>query len=321
MNPDASQAGRSCPLHYRYPAESFRTDPVAGFDDLEVLYVVGGLYGNALALQEVERLFARETGRKRMVFNGDFHWFDADPEWFARIQATVAKFDATRGNVETELATESADNEAGCGCAYPDWVDDDTVQRSNQILQSLRACVTTAQRTALAALPMWMCANVGGVRVGIVHGDATSLSGWAFARENLQTVAQRAALQSWFDAAQVSVFASSHTCAPVFAQVPGTGGTRWVLNNGAAGMPNLAGDTCGLLTRIAVKPFQGGELRFSAQHGELHLEAIAIAVDQTSWRTQFQQRWPPSSDAYVSYFGRITQGADCGLPHTIALEN
>lgn len=321
MNPDASSAGRSCPLHYRYPPESFRADPAPGFDDLEVLYVVGGLYGNEPALLEVIRLFSLEAGRKRLVFNGDFHWFDAEPEWFSRIQTGVLQFDATRGNVETELAEEDPASEAGCGCAYPDWVDDGTVQRSNKILQSLRVCVTKEQRAALGALPMWLRANVGGMRVGIVHGDATSLSGWGFARENLQTPEQRASLQRWFDAAELDGFASSHTCAPVFAQVPDTEGARWVLNNGAAGMPNLQGDACGLLTRIAVKPFQGKALRFAAQRGAVYLEAIAISVDPSPWLSQFQQRWPHGSDAHASYYDRITQGNHCGLPSTIALEN
>ncbi|MBC7918565.1 MAG: hypothetical protein H7Y28_12230 [Rhodoferax sp.] len=321
MNLDASNAGRSCPLHYRYPPESFRTDPAPGFDDLEVLYVVGGLYGNEPALLEVVRLFALETGRKRLVFNGDFHWFDAEPEWFSRIQTGVLQFDATRGNVETELADEDSGSEVGCGCAYPDWVDDDTVQRSNRILQSLRTCVTNGQRAALAALPMWLRANVGGMRIGIVHGDATSLSGWGFARENLQTAEQRTSLQNWFDAAQLDGFASSHTCAPVFAQIPDKLGARWVLNNGAAGMPNLQGDSCGLLTRIAVQPFQGEALRFAAQCGAVQLEAIAISLDPSSWISQFQQRWSHGSDAHASYYERITQGDHCELPCTIALEN
>jgi len=162
---------------------------------------------------------------------------------------------------------------------------------------------------------------VGDLRVGIVHGDATSLSGWAFARENLQTEAQRAALQPWFDDAEVDVFASSHTCAPIFSSVPGGKGRRWVLNNGAAGMPNLQGDAAGLFTRIAVKPFKGPELRHSVQWGRVHMEAIAITVEQDAWLTQFQQHWPSGSDAHTSYFDRITLGSHCALPSTIALEN
>jgi hypothetical protein len=42
-----------------------------------------------------------------------------------------------RGNVETELS-DPVDG-AGCGCAYPDWVDEGTVARSNRIIERLRA--------------------------------------------------------------------------------------------------------------------------------------------------------------------------------------
>ena len=70
----------------------------------EVLYVVGGLYGNEQALQRVIDLFEHERGDKRLVFNGDFHWFDIDAQAFAQIQRGVLSFEATRGNVETELA-------------------------------------------------------------------------------------------------------------------------------------------------------------------------------------------------------------------------
>src|SRR5688500_7447319 len=103
---DDTTPGRSCPLHYRYAPEVFATAPT--LQNLDVLYVVGGLYGNALALDRVLELFAAEHGRKQLVFNGDFHWFDADPEVFARVQRGVLAHTAIRGNVETELASDDA---------------------------------------------------------------------------------------------------------------------------------------------------------------------------------------------------------------------
>jgi len=77
--------GRSFPLHYRYRPEDFAVPAPAHQQALEVLYVVGGLYGNDLALARVLELFEAERGRKRLVFNGDFHWFDADQATFARV--------------------------------------------------------------------------------------------------------------------------------------------------------------------------------------------------------------------------------------------
>ena len=306
--------GRSCPLHYRYAPAAFAHDATEDWSGLDVLYVVGGLYGNLRALRRVRQLFEAERGRKRLVFNGDFHWFDADTATFAAIQREVLAFDALRGNVETELARHDADGDAtadaGCGCAYPEWVGDAVVDRSNRILQRLRGATTAAQRAALAALPMWRRAGVGDLRLGIVHGDATSLAGWGFAQEHLRDAAHRAQVRRWFDAARVQAFACTHTCLPVFQALTGRDGgpPRWVLNNGAAGMPNFAGDAAGLLTRIALAPYAGRERRFGIRCGEVFADALAIEVDNAAWRREFLATWPAGSDAHASYFERIARG-------------
>ncbi len=303
--------GRSCPLHYRYRPEDFAVPAPASQQALEVLYVVGGLYGNELALARVLELFDAERGRKRLVFNGDFHWFDADPATFARVQRAVLAHGATRGNVETELAAPDDSGDAGCGCAYPDWVGDDVVERSNRILRRLRLATTAAQRAELSALPMWLRADVGSLRLGLVHGDATSLAGWGFSQEQLRDAGHRAEVARWLDRAEVDAFACTHTCLPVFQAVPAPPGRsqRWILNNGAAGMPNFRGDTAGLLTRIAVEPFAGPERRFGVAMGRgVIAEAIAIDIDAHAWRAAFQAQWPAGSDAHVSYFDRIARG-------------
>lgn len=306
-----SVPGRSCPLHYRYRPEDFAVAAPEPLRSLDVLYVVGGLYGNDLALERVLELFDRERGRKRLVFNGDFHWFDAEPDGFARVQRGVLAHEALRGNVETELAAPEADTNAGCGCAYPDWVGEGVVERSNRILARLRTAIDAPQRAELAALPMWLRADVGALRLGIVHGDATSLAGWGFAQEHLRDAPHRAEVARWLDRAGVDAFACTHTCLPVFQALPGVQGraARWILNNGAAGMPNFRGDAAGLLTRLAVAPFAGRERRFGVTVGpETVAEAIAIDIDAQAWRARFQALWPAGSDAHLSYFDRIVQG-------------
>jgi hypothetical protein len=307
--------GRSCPLHYRYAPEVFAAEAMGDWRDLEVLYVVGGLYGNALALEQVLRLFDAERGRKRLVFNGDFHWFDVDPAVFARVQDGVLAHSALRGNVETELADEAApgredENDAGCGCAYPDWVGDAVVERSNRILRRLRGATTPAQRRALAALPMWRRADVGPLRVALVHGDAQSLAGWGFAQEHLRDAAARDQARRWFDAAGVDAFACTHTCLPVMQPLARAGRPTpgWILNNGAAGMPNFGGDPAGLLTRIALTPHRGGARRAAVQAGPVHCELLAIEIDPDAARAAFLAQWPPGSDAHASYFDRIAAG-------------
>jgi len=319
---NASAPGRSCPLHYRYRPRDLAQRAGA---NCEVLYVVGGLYGNVQALQRVVGLFEAEHGDKRLVFNGDFHWFDVAADSFMRIQRGVLAFDATRGNVETELAMPSADgHDAGCGCAYPDWVGDAVVERSNRIVARLRETARTVPGACreLAALPMWQRIDVGGHRVAIVHGDAQSLAGWGFAQETLHRPdEQRRALQ-WFDEAQVDLFASSHTCSPVFQGFPARGRAfaPLVLNNGAAGMPNLAGAREGLLTRIATRPFAGPQRRFGLQRGGLHIDAIAIDYDDAAWQRSFLAQWPPGSDAHASYWSRISAGTDHTIDDALRLE-
>ena len=185
----AERAGRTCPADYRYPASVFDRPAELTAD---VLYVVGGLYGNLAALAEVERLAAAE--RASVVFNGDFHWFDAEPDWFAEVARRVARHHAIRGNVETEIA-RGADVGAGCGCAYPASVEEDTVRRSNEILIDLRRTAMALPSVAvpLGALPMHLVADVGGLRIGIVHGDATALAGWSFAHDALDQAGASAA--------------------------------------------------------------------------------------------------------------------------------
>ncbi len=303
-----TDAGRICPLHYRYAPSSFARPAEL---QCEVLYVVGGLYGNEPALDVLLALFERERGPKRLVFNGDFNWFNTDPAIFKRLNERVLAFDALRGNVETELS-DPAEGDNGCGCAYPDWVGEGVVQRSNNIMRSLRA---TAARfpgltQRLAELPMHRRVDVGDCRIAIVHGDAESLAGWGFAQEHLQGGAHRDTARRWFEAGQVDVFASSHTCLPVFHTLPMAtrGVAPVVLNNGATGMPNFRGDAAGLLTRIALRPFDGPERRFGLQRHGVHMEAIAIEPDQALWRAQFLQQWPEGSDAHASYWSRIADG-------------
>lgn len=319
----ATAPGRTCPLHYHYGPAVFRQPPVPELAGLDVLYVVGGLYGNELALHEVLRLFEAEAGRKRLVFNGDFHWFDTDPATFDRVQRAVLAHTALRGNVETELADAQPAPDAGCGCAYPDWVGDAVVERSNRIHQRLWGAATAAQRQQLAALPMWLTASVANVRLGIVHGDAQSLAGWGFAQEHLAQAAGREQARAWFEQAGVDAFACTHTCLPVFQGLRQrhSRGTGWVFNNGAAGMPNFRGDTAGLFTRIATTACAGPQRRVGMVWGGLHVDAVAIEADAAQVQQRFLAQWPPGSDAHASYFARIQAGPDYHAHQVIRQED
>ncbi len=302
-------AGRGCPVGHRHaPAALAR----AADATCDVLYVVGGLYGNTPALDRIVEAFERESGSKRLVFNGDFNWFDVEPARFEALNRRVLAFDALRGNVETELA--DAESDAGCGCAYPAWVDDGTVARSNRIMRRLQttAALFPALRDRLVGLPTTRRVDVGGLRVAVVHGDAESLSGWGFAQESLRDAAHRRRVEAWFDVAAVDVFASSHTCLPMLAAwtTAAGGATALVVNNGAAGMPNFEGDGSGLFTRISTTPCEGHLRRHGTTLKRVFVDAVAIPFDTARWHDEFLAQWAPGSEAHVSYWDRLAHGPD-----------
>lgn len=307
-----SVPGRSCPVSYRHGARSLGGPAVLKVD---TLWVAGGLYGNPEALGRLAELYDAEAGSKALVLNGDFHWFDVFPEEFARIERRASAFIATRGNVETELAAPAAG--AGCGCAYPDWVDAATVGRSNRVIERLRATASGFPQALerLARLPMHLVAAVGGERVAVVHGDAESLAGWGFSQEALATAHGRAAALRAFTEAKARVFASSHSCLPVMQQFAGG---EVIANNGAAGMPNFRGTSFGLATRISVR----GSARalYASRAAQLYVEAVPLDYDAHAWRRRFLAQWPEGSAAFASYHERIRNGPGYRLEQALRRE-
>ncbi len=305
-------AGRNCPIDYLYaPATLNRPAEITA----ATIYVVGGLYGNLAALDSIERLAAAELEPALIVFNGDFHWFDAEPGWFAEIERRVAQYPSLRGNVETEIA-RTDDVGAGCGCAYPFEVDNEVVRRSNRILLELRRTAAPMARRRLARLPMHLVAQVGTLRVGIVHGDAASLAGWRFACEALDNPSSR----DWFDevrrTSQIDIFASTHTCLAALRDFGLVGGRLTVINNGAAGMPNFASSTFGVVTRISTRRSPHRVL-YGLHRDGVHIDALALHYDQRAFIQRFQTRWTEGSPAYESYFKRITSGPDYPMARAV----
>jgi hypothetical protein len=321
--------GRACPLSYRYQPEALAQPAQL---EADTLYVVGGLYGNPAALQALlERADQEPGGAPAIVFNGDVHWLDVDPDDFQAISETVLAHHASKGNVEAELAS---DGDAGCGCAYPDYVGDDVVDRSNQIMTRLRA---TAGRFPdlvgrLGALPRYLTASVGGQRVGILHGDPESLAGWRLALEATEPgdpLVRRqvgwhgrpttaADLLDWFRRADVSVFACTHTGLPYAQDLADHDGRRWlVINNGSAGLASFTGTTFGVITRLSTNPQPPADSLYGISIDGLRCDAVPLAFDVAWWRARFVAQWPPDSPAYERYYPRITQGTPLRLRQAV----
>ena len=279
----------------------------------------------------LERADHEPGGPPTIVFNGDVHWLDVDPDDFQAISGTVLAHQAITGNVEAELASEE---DAGCGCAYPDYISDDVVDRSNQIMTRLRATAARFPKLVgrLGELPRYLTASVGGHRVGVLHGDPESLAGWRLALEAMEPgdrLVRRevgwhgqpttsAELLDWFRRAGVRVFACTHTGLP-YAQglTDDQGRQRLVINNGSAGLPNFTGTSFGVITRLSADPQPPPDGLYGISIDGLRCDAVALEFDLAWWLARFREQWPHGNPAYGRYVGRITGGTPLRLQQAI----
>ena len=293
-------AGRVCPVDYRIDPTLFAG---ACERSCDVLYVVGGLYGNPFALDAVEELVAYESGETLVVLNGDTHWFDKTSANFEALEHRMAAHVPLVGNVEAELRRQ-LDVGVGCGCAYPECTPDDAVSRSNRIHKKLSEAVQSHPRlrALLEGRPAAMTVDVVGKKIAITHGDEQLLGGWACSRESLQEVLRQDELDGWMAKNKVDVLTTTHTCAPAaLALAHGL-----VVNNGAAGLPNFFGQHFGLAVRVAGTPHP--DALFTAERDGVFVEAIPVRYCHESYLAWFDDLWPETSPAAVSYRARIVDG-------------
>lgn len=296
-------AGRACPVDYRIAPKAFSGAPEVA---CEVLYVVGGLYGNPFAAEAVAALAASEGERDvKVVLNGDIHWFDKTAENFADIERRIAGWIPLVGNVEAELRRQQ-DVGVGCGCAYPDCTSDDSVARSNRIHKMLSFALESDPRLkeGLLGRPSTLLAAVAGRRVGITHGDEKLLGGWDNSRESLQDVLRQDEVDAFMAANDLDVFTTTHTCAPAAIRLA----RGAVVNNGAAGLPNFAGERFGLCVRVAEDPCE--DALFECELDGLFVQAVPVRYDHDAYLAWFDGLWAPASAAAISYRARIAEGPD-----------
>ena len=176
----ADAPGRTCPPAYRYSPRVFAR---AADISADTLYVVGGLYGNVQALDAIERMAAQEAVTAALVFNGDFHWFDAEPAAFAEIQQRVlAPPCAARQRRDRDRRGRRG---GGLRLRLPRVRSRRrrrALQRDPRAAARARGAVPGQPRGARRAADA-RGRQVGDARVGIVHGDASSLAGWGFAHD------------------------------------------------------------------------------------------------------------------------------------------
>lgn len=296
------RAGRFCPSEYRLDGDCFKNE--GGDPSCDTLYAVGGLYGNTYALEEILAMAKEEEKSPEIIFNGDLHWFEREIRDFIRIEDAAKKHGAILGNVEAELIREE-DIGAGCGCAYPSYVDERVVERSNLIHLGLKkmlqekAYPLDEMRTRKKAC----CRLAAGKRVALLHGDEKSLAGWGCAGENLQDAGRQREIEEWMEENRIDIIACTHTCAPAALRLQ----RGVVINNGAAGMPNFSGTHFGLLTRIGKTKHPLALYRCELEGA--YIEALPIHYPHREFIRHFDGNWEKTSPAAVSYRERI--GGSC----------
>ena len=164
-------------------------------------------------------------------------------------------------------------------------------------------------RTALGRIPALMSdrpstttVDVAGRKVGISHGDEHMVGGWNCSREELSNPARQKELDAFMEENGLDVFTTTHTCAAA-AIVLDHGA---FINNGAAGLPNFAGQDFGLAVRIAEEPHP--DALFGAKRGGLFIEAVPVRYDQNAYVEWFDKLWPQGTPAEISYRGRLVNG-------------
>ncbi|MDO4787734.1 MAG: calcineurin phosphoesterase [Johnsonella sp.] len=292
------QAGRFCPSGYGLEGEDFKNKK----EELscDTLYAVGGLYGNTYALEKVLAMAEEEEGGAEIIFNGDLHWFEREMQDFIKIENAAKKHGAILGNVEAELIREE-DIGAGCGCAYPPYVDEKVVERSNLIHKGLKEMLqkNSYPGEGMRKRKKSCCCLAAGKRVALLHGDEKSLAGWGCARENLRERQRQEELGKWMEENRIDIIACTHTCAPAALRLE----KKAVINNGAAGMPNFSGTHFGLLTRIGKTKHPLALYRCELEG--TYIEALPIHYPHREFLRHFDSNWEKTSPAALSYRERI----------------
>lgn len=299
------EKGRNCSLEY-----ILRKDWTKKIKKLkaEVVYIVGGLYGNSYALEIINKMAQDENAK--VVFNGDMHWFDVEKKDFLKVEELSKDSIKLLGNVEFELLNDTSS--LGCGCNYPEDVSDGVVERSNIIHNMMKENIkgddilnNIKERSKTLVLDFL------GKKIAITHGDEKSMSGWECSNDNLKLESRKKELDRWFEENNIDILATTHTCLPVVYD----NGKNTVINNGAAGMANIQGQTFGLITRIAKSNHE--KAIYSEFRDGLYIELVKVDFDIEKFKLWFEEIWPDDSSASISYKSRIINGTSLEIEDII----
>ena len=299
------EKGRNCSLEYILQKDWTKKSEKL---EEEAIYIVGGLYGNRYALEIINKMTHDENAK--VVFNGDMHWFDVEKEDFLNIEELSKDSIKLLGNVEFELLNNTSS--LGCGCNYPEDVSDGVVERSNVIHNMMKENIKGDQiLNDIKERSKTLVLDFFGKKIAITHGDEKSMSGWGCSNENLKLVSRKKELDNWFKENDIDILATTHTCLAVVYD----NGRNIVINNGAAGMANIKGETFGLFTRIAKNSHK--KAIYSEYRDGLYVELVKVDFDIEKFKLWFEKVWPDDSPASISYKNRIINGTSLTIEDII----
>ena len=297
--------GRNCSLEYILQKDWIKKIKKL---EAEVIYIVGGLYGNRYALEIINKMAHDENAK--VVFNGDMHWFDVEKEDFLMIEELSKDSIKLLGNVEFELLNDTSS--LGCGCNYPEDVSDGVVERSNIIHNMMKENIKGDQiLNDIKKRSKTLVLEFFGKKIAITHGDEKSMSGWKCSNENLKLVSRKKELDNWFKENDIDILATTHTCLPVVYD----NRRNIVINNGAAGMANIQGEIFGLFTRIAKSSHK--KAIYSEYRDGVYIELVKVDFDIEKFKLWFEKVWPDDSPASISYKNRIINGTSLTIEDII----
>ena len=299
------EKGRNCSLEYILQKDWTKKSEKL---EEEAIYIVGGLYGNRYALEIINKMTHDENAK--VVFNGDMHWFDVEKEDFLNIEELSKDSIKLLGNVEFELLNNTSS--LGCGCNYPEDVSDGVVERSNVIHNMMKENIKGDQiLNDIKERSKTLVLDFFGKKIAITHGDEKSMSGWGCSNENLKLVSRKKELDNWFKENDIDILATTHTCLAVVYD----NGRNIVINNGAAGMANIKGETFGLFTRIAKNSHK--KAIYSEYRDGLYVELVKVDFNIEKFKLWFGKIWSDESPASISYKNRIINGTSLTIEDII----
>ncbi|NLK66401.1 MAG: calcineurin phosphoesterase [Campylobacteraceae bacterium] len=264
------------------------------------IWIAGGVYGNIFAIEKLNEL----AGDSTIVYNGDLHWFDANPAYFNQVEELTKNSIKLNGNVELELARES--DKFGCGCNYPEWEEEIVVKNAELIHQRLKSM--DADFSIFKDRGTALFAEVLGLKVAITHGDEKMLNGWGFDHEVLAKDERIDEIKEWFFKTKFDIIATTHTCKAAVMKL----GNNAFINNGSTGMPNFSEFITGLVTRIGKEPHKNA--LYSTKIKDAYVELVMLRYDRKKFLNYLDEIWEEGSPAQISYRERIL-GYGCPLSY------